>query len=90
MPDSVYLKVSSAFLIGGEIARKGEIVEVSNNEAKDLLSRGKATLATSKDAPEKVPAEIIVADEVIVTDEDPSLSTESIGIVEPAKTKRKK
>lgn len=86
MPDSVYLKVSSAFLIGGEIARKGEIVEVSNNEAKDLLSRGKATLATSKDAPEKVPAEIIIADEVI----DPLLSTESIGVVEPAKTKRKK
>lgn len=84
MPDSVYLKVTSAFLIGGEIARKGEIVEVSNVEAKDLLSRGKATLATSEDAPEKVPAEIIAAVE------DPLLSSESIGVVEPAKTKRVK
>lgn len=45
---NVFLKVSSAFLVGGEIAKAGEVVEVSEAEAKDLLHRGKATLATEK------------------------------------------
>ncbi len=61
MSDSVFLKVSSAFLVAGEIAKVGEIVEVSHGEAKDLLQRGKAVLATADDAPvveveEKAPA----------------------------------
>ncbi len=51
MTKSVFLKVSSAFLVGGTIAKTGEIVEVSEGEAKDLLQRGKATLATAADAP---------------------------------------
>ena len=50
MNKSVFLKVSSAFLVGGTIAKTGEIVEVSEGEAKDLLQRGKATLATADDA----------------------------------------
>ena len=45
MSKSVFLKVSSAFLVGGQLAKAGEVVEVTNTEAKDLLSRGKATLA---------------------------------------------
>ncbi len=51
MSDSVFLKVTSAFLVAGEIAKVGEIVEVSHGEAKDLLQRGKAVLATADDAP---------------------------------------
>lgn len=46
---SQYLKVVSAFAIDGEICRRGEIVEVSDHEAKDLLGRGKAVLATEDD-----------------------------------------
>lgn len=53
MTKSVFLKVSSAFLVGGAIAKTGEIVEVTESEAKDLLQRGKATLATASDAPEQ-------------------------------------
>lgn len=53
MTKSVFLKVSSAFLVGGQIAKTGEIVEVTEAEAKDLLQRGKATLATANDAPEQ-------------------------------------
>ena len=53
MSKSVFLKVSSAFLVGGHIATVGEIVEVSEAEAKDLLQRGKASLATAHDAPEQ-------------------------------------
>lgn len=49
--NSVFLKVSSAFLINGHIAKNGEVVEVSETEAKDLLHRGKAELATDVDAP---------------------------------------
>ena len=58
MTKSVFLKVSSAFLVGGQIAKTGEIVEVTEAEAKDLLQRGKATLATANDAPEKTADEV--------------------------------
>ena len=47
----VAVKVTSAFMVGGEIARPGEIVEVTNSEAKDLLHRGMAVLATAEDEP---------------------------------------
>lgn len=52
MTKTVFLKVSSAFLVGGQLAKAGEIVEVTGTEAKDLLARGKATVATVADAPE--------------------------------------
>lgn len=52
MSKTVFLKVSSAFLVGGQLAKAGEIVEVTSTEAKDLLARGKATVATVADAPE--------------------------------------
>lgn len=55
MSESVYLKVTSAFLIAGEIAKVGEIVEVSTAEARDLLQRGKAVLANAEDAPKVAP-----------------------------------
>ena len=51
MTKTVFLKVSSAFLVGGQLAKAGEIVEVTGTEAKDLLARGKATVATVADAP---------------------------------------
>ena len=72
MSESVFLKVSSAFLCGGAIAKKGEVVEVSNVEAKDLLARGKAVVATESDAPvEKAPARVaLVEDETPVVEND--------------------
>lgn len=51
MSKTVFLKVSSAFLVGGQLAKAGEIVEVTSTEAKDLLARGKAIVATAADAP---------------------------------------
>lgn len=53
--NSVHLKVTSAFWIGGEIAKPGEVVEVTTAEAKDLLQRGKAVLANADDAPKVAP-----------------------------------
>lgn len=50
MTKSVALKVSSAILVGGKLVKAGELVEVTMAEAKDLLHRGKATLAVSKPA----------------------------------------
>ena len=47
MSKSLLLKVSSAFMVDGLIAKAGEIVEVSESEAKNLLHRGKATLANA-------------------------------------------
>ena len=51
MSKTVMVKVTSAFLVDGEVARKGEVVEVTTAEAKDLLHRGKAVLATAADEP---------------------------------------
>lgn len=45
MSKTVFLHVSSAFMFGGAIVKAGEVVEVSETEAKDLLHRGKAVLA---------------------------------------------
>lgn len=69
MSDSVFLKVSSAFLVGGSLAKKGEVVEVTNAEAKDLLARGKAVVATERDAPARVD---------LVKDEAPAVENEVV------------
>lgn len=54
MPESIVLKVTSAFLVGGKLAKAGELVEVTTAEAKDLLARGKANLATVADEKPRV------------------------------------
>lgn len=43
------LKLTSCIAVGGELVRAGELVEVTDAEARDLLSRGKAVLATADD-----------------------------------------
>ena len=43
--ETVMLKVTSAFFIGGKMARPGDVVEVTTSDARDLLNRGKARLA---------------------------------------------
>jgi hypothetical protein len=43
--ETVLLKVTSAFFIGGTMARPGDVVEVPTSVASDLLNRGKARLA---------------------------------------------
>jgi hypothetical protein len=46
---SYVLKLTSAIVVDGEIVRAGSLVELPEPEAKNLLSRGKAVLATSAD-----------------------------------------
>ncbi|MNK29141.1 hypothetical protein D3C87_475290 [compost metagenome] len=46
--DSITLKLTSAIVLGGNIHRAGRLVEVSEPEARNLLDRGKAVLATEK------------------------------------------
>jgi hypothetical protein len=55
--ETVILKVTSAIVVGGEVMRAGDLVEVTRSEAKDLLHRGKAELATEADAPKAVEPE---------------------------------
>lgn len=43
--ETVLLKVTSAFFVGGRMARPGDVVEVPAADARDLLNRGKARLA---------------------------------------------
>ena len=43
------LKLTSAIVVDGDIIRAGNLVELSEPEAKNLLSRGKAVLATADD-----------------------------------------
>lgn len=54
--DTFNLKITSAVVIDGEIATAGKIVfDVEENLAKNLLSRGKAVVATEADAPSAAP-----------------------------------
>jgi ribosomal protein L9 len=48
-PASVFLVITSAVAIDGELAKANSIVEVSDAEARNLLHRGKARLATEAD-----------------------------------------
>lgn len=53
MSKSIYLVLTSAIAIDGNICRKGSMIEVSEVEAKNLLHRGKARLATAEDGVEQ-------------------------------------
>lgn len=60
--ETVLLKVTSAFFIGGKMARPGDVVEVPTADARDLLNRGKARLvevtAAAPDADEPAEARV--------------------------------
>jgi hypothetical protein len=45
MKQNVHLVVTSAFMLAGDMAVEGDIVEVTNAEARDLLDRGKARVS---------------------------------------------
>ncbi len=45
MHKKIQLEVMSAFLVDGKIVKIGDVVEVSEHEAKQLLHRGKAVLS---------------------------------------------
>lgn len=49
---SVLIKLTSAIAISGGIAKAGEVVEVTELEAKNLLSRGKGVLNDEQPAHE--------------------------------------
>lgn len=50
MPESYLLKLTQAIVIDGQIVTAGRTVEVTEAEAKNLLARGKAELATDSGA----------------------------------------
>lgn len=52
MSKSVFLVLTSAIGLAGEIARAGDVVEVTPAEATNLLRRGKGRLATADDGVE--------------------------------------
>lgn len=52
MPGSYVLKLTSAIVIDGEVMKSGALVEVTEAEAKNLLSRGKAELHSEQPADE--------------------------------------
>lgn len=47
--ETVFLVVTSAFVLAGDIAKPGELVEVTDAEARNLLGRGMARPATAED-----------------------------------------
>ena len=48
-PAGVMVKAVSGFMVDGEPVRAGELVELSEAEAKSMLRRGKAVVATAAD-----------------------------------------
>lgn len=53
MKQNVFVKITSSVAISGKIVRPGEIVELGESDAKGLLRRGKAVVATDSDMPQK-------------------------------------
>lgn len=49
--NTVFMKLTSAIVVGGEVVKPPAIVEVSAAEAADLARRGKAVAATEHDTP---------------------------------------
>jgi hypothetical protein len=65
MSDGIFLKLTGAIAVDGVICKAGSIVEVSEAEAKNLLHRGKAVLATEADgipADDDAPADSVNLD----------------------------
>lgn len=75
---TIWLKVTSAIVVGGDIAKPGELVEVTQGEAKNLLHRGKAELATAEDLPEAEDQELLQDDEPVSDIEVPAVVSEPI------------
>lgn len=55
---TVYLKLISAISIRGVIVNEGEIIEVDEENARSLLHREVAVLATHEDAPAEAAPEV--------------------------------
>lgn len=92
MPNTVVIKVTSAFLVGGKLVKAGEMIEVPTADAKDLLHRGKAILSAE---PQEKPRVAIHYTEEVHVPEAPAAveADESAGDevqAEPAKPKRSK
>jgi hypothetical protein len=51
MQDTVFLYVLSEFMLAGDMALIGDVVEVTAAEARDLLARNLARPATEDDQP---------------------------------------
>lgn len=49
MAKTYFLKLTSAVVLEGVISRAGDVVEVSELEAKNFLHRNKATIATAEE-----------------------------------------
>lgn len=81
---TIWLKVTSAIVVGGDIAKPGELVEVTQTEAKNLLHRGKAELATAEDLP-------VAEDQALLQDDEPVVPVEVPAVVaEPVEVKAQK
>lgn len=89
MTKNITIKVTSAFVVRGEIAMPGTLVEVSIDDAKDLLHRGKAELATEADAALVAPRPLSVGETVADDEtEDAPLELTEDAPVKPGKGKR--
>lgn len=90
MSDTVFLKVTSAFLFEGKVARAGSIVEVNTATAKDILNRGKATLANEADAPKVATKPLAVGDTKEADEVETAPAAEADAPAEPKARGRKK
>lgn len=89
MSNTITIKVTSAFCVRGDIAMPGTLVEVAVDEAKDLLHRGKAELATEDDAPKVAPRPLAVGETVADDEtEDAPLELTEDAPAKPAKGRR--
>ena len=59
---SVNVELTSAVVVNGEIATAGEVIEVTEKAARNLMRRGKAVLADEQPVDESELSELTVAE----------------------------
>lgn len=66
MKDNVFVVCMSAFMLAGEMVVPGEVAELTDSEARDLLGRGKVRVATADDGVPDAEAEAYAAENAVL------------------------
>lgn len=83
------LKITSAVVIDGTIQKAGAIVEVREADAKRLLERGKAVVATADDLPAPAPEAAAEAEAKAAAEAAPAEAPAPEPEAKPAKAAKK-
>lgn len=78
-PKTIFLVLTCAMAIAGEVVRANTLVEVTIEEGRDFLTRGKARLATAKEQEGAAPEAVKYPDEATARAESIATAQDNVG-----------